>query len=139
MKRTLKLIVLALLVVALVVTGYLSESSRPEWRKISPFTRIEISGESILVEHEEKEYELVSIEGIPTEELIAAAEKRFGRQWQKRIREDIAEVLGAAGVKESTHVDLKLRDSVSGTETTFRDVEMTEEKRAEAYQRSEGG
>lgn len=120
---------LILLLIAFGITKYLAESSRPEWKKVSPFTAMEIEGETIHVEFKDNRYELVSIARIPTAELIAASKKRFGRLWEKRIREDIAEVLAAAGVENPDRVDLKLKEPGSGIVKHFPDAEMTSENR----------
>lgn len=133
MKRNLKLVILGLLLVALAVTTYLAETSRPDWRKVSPFTSIEIDGEIVRVEYEGTRYELVAIEQAPTADLITASKRRFGRNWGKRLREDIAEVLGAAGIPESDRVDLSLKDLESGEVALFPDAEMTTENRNRSY------
>lgn len=133
MKRNLKLVILGLFLVALAVTTYLAETSRPDWRKVSPFTAIEIDGEIVRVEYEETRYELIAIEQVPTADLIAASKRRFGRNWEKRLREDIAEVLGAAGIPESDRVDLSLKDLESGEVALFPDAKMTTENRNRSY------
>ncbi|MCB1088052.1 MAG: hypothetical protein KDM63_13460 [Verrucomicrobiae bacterium] len=137
MKRNLKLMILGILLVALAATTYLAESSRPDWKKISPFTAIEIEGETVRVEYDGKEYELVAIEQVPTADLIAAAKKRFGQRWEKRLREDIAEVLDAAGIPSSHRVDLSLRNPASGTVEKIPQAEMTRENRNRSYRARE--
>ena len=68
--------------------------------------------------------------------MIKAAKKQFGKQWQKRIREDIAEVLEAAGAAESVLVDLELKDLETGTVKSVADAEMTQENRSIIYRDS---
>lgn len=136
MKPCWKITILILLLIAFAVTGFLAESSRPDWRKVSPFTAVEIEEDAIHVEFEDIRYELVSIEQIPTAELVKAAKRRFGRQWEKRIREDIAEVLEGAGFEGSNQVDLELIDSTSGNIRFVPDAEMTTENRKKVYQSS---
>ncbi|MGY8639517.1 MAG: hypothetical protein ACKVJU_00325 [Verrucomicrobiales bacterium] len=107
MTEYIKLLVLS---VPLVVAGVAfkmenSSSSRDtEWKKISPFTDMKFEGERIIAEYDGIFYELASIEKITSTELIKASKKEFGLKWQKRIREDIAEVLIAAGAPESIEV-----------------------------------
>ncbi len=134
MKRCSKISLLILLLVAFAVTEYLAESSRPDWKKVSPFTAVEIANEEILVEYEGATFQLISIERITTSELVSASKKRFGQRWDKRIREDIAEVLEAAGVESSQKVELKLREPDSGDVKTIPDAKMTKENRNKIYQ-----
>tara|TARA_R110002096_G_scaffold189193_11_gene369581 strand:- start:905 stop:1324 length:420 start_codon:yes stop_codon:yes gene_type:complete len=131
-----KIIILCVLVAAFFVTGYFQGSSRPDWKKISPFTAVQFEGEKILAEYEGTTYELSSIGGIASAELIKAAKKQFGSLWQMRIREDIAEVITAAGAPESTEVDLELIDLETGAVKTVSDAEMTEENRSIIYNAS---
>lgn len=128
-----KIPILFILLVALVVTGYYEKSSRPDWKKISPFTAVSFDEERILVEFETVDYELISIAGIERTELIEAAKRKFGSRWQKRIREDIAEVLEAADAYEGRYVDLVVKDPESGSVKSFPGVEMTESNRRQSY------
>lgn len=127
-----KIVTCIILLIALLVTGYFQNKERPDWKKVSPFTAVSFEGETVFAEFEGTVYELASIEGIASPALVKAAKKRFGSQWQKRIREDIAEVLAAAGVPEGTFVDLELKDLKSGEVKTISDAEMTYEKRRKA-------
>lgn len=124
-----KIFIFIILLIAFFVTGYFEDKARPEWKKISPFTAVSFEGETVFAEYDGTVYELASIEGIGSEALVMAAKKRFGRQWQKRIREDIAEVIAAAGAPEGRYVDLELKDLETGVVKTVSDAEMTEEKR----------
>ncbi len=130
-----KLGIFCALLVAFFVTGYLEESSRadrkrPDWKKISPFTAVSFKDESILAEYEGIVYEVSSIEGIESRELVKAAKKRFRQEWQKRIREDIAEVLLAAGAPDSIYVDLELKNLETGRVKSVSDAEMTRANRS---------
>ncbi len=112
-----------------------SRYPRDEWRKISPFTDLKFEGdEKIIAEYEGTYYEVSSIEGISSVELIGASRLHFGRKWQKRIREDIADVLIAAGVPETTTVvGLELKELETGKIRTVSDAKMTKENRAILY------
>ena len=128
-----KIIILVILLIAFFVTGRMDEKSRPNSAKVSPFTAVSFEDETIRVEFQNAPYDLVSIEGITSTDLIAAAKKRFGRKWQKRIREDIVDVLKAAGVDEDRHVDLKLQDHKTGLTKSVSDAKMTEANRSKIY------
>lgn len=124
-----KITILSILLVAAFVTFHFKETSRPEWKRISPFTAVEFDNQEIIVEFEGITYRLSSIEGISSEALIIASKKKYGSLWQKRIREDIAEVLIAAGAPDSNQVDLKLIEIDTGEAKSFTDAEMTVDKR----------
>ena len=128
-----KIIILVILLVAFFVTGYMDEKLRSDSAKVSPFTAVSFEDETIRVEFQDAPYDLVSIEGITSTDLVAAATKRFGRKWQKRIREDIVDVLKAAGVEESRHVDLQLKNQKTGLIKIVCDAEMTEANRSKIY------
>jgi len=138
LNSSIKPIIFCALIVALFVTGYLSESSRldrdrSDWKKISPFTAVSFEGEAIVVVYEGVDYEALSIEGINSEDLIKVARREFGNHWQKRIREDIAEVLLAGGAPDTVYVDLELKNLQTGERITVADAEMTRENRSKSY------
>ena len=54
----------------------------------------------------------------------------FGFNWKKRIREDNAEVLMAAGAPASNHVALELKDPEIGELKKVPRAEMTNENRS---------
>ena len=128
-----KIILLILLVAGFFGSAYMSDKSRPDWKKISPFTAIEIQGETIDVVVEETPYELLAIENVSTAQLIETSKKRFGRKWKKRIREDIAEVLEAAGAPSTTTVDLHLQNPETGKTIHLPEIEMTHMNRQKIY------
>lgn len=102
----------------------------PFWAKVSPFTEVQFDQRDIIVRYAGDRYALVAIEGIETDELIAVARKTFGEEkWQKRIAEDIVEVLEAAAVAPDTSVSLVLRDLKDGTRYTIDQAPMTRENR----------
>ena len=74
-------------------------------------------------------YELVSIEAIPTTQLIGYARKSFAELWRKRFDEDMAEILQALGRPRSATVSLGLRDLVTGEPLT-RPSAMNSDNRA---------
>ena len=135
MKKTDKLVALCILLIAIFVSIKLDQSSesRSDWKKISPFTDLKFEGEKIITEFEDTFYELASIEKISSAELIKVSKKEFGMKWQKRIREDIAEVLMEAGAPESTRVELELKELETGAVKTVQDAEMTHENRQKYY------
>ena len=138
MKSYTKPIIFGVMLTAAVLTfwadhlDHTRSSYRPtEWKKISPFTEMTFEEEGkIIAEYEDIRYELAAIGGITGSGLVKASKKHFGERWQKRIREDIADVLIAAGIPESDRVDLELKDLKTGAVRTVFDAKMTRENRA---------
>lgn len=129
MKKYIKPVIFCALLVAFFVCSKFDDASRPDWKRISPFTDVRFENESIIVEFEGVLYEVSSIEGISSRSLIKASKARFGNLWQKRIREDIAEVLVAAGAPETTSVSLELKELNTGEMVSVPNAEMTYENR----------
>lgn len=103
-----------------------------EWARVSPFTSLSMTGDEITVEFDEKEYRLVSIDGISTSRLYRIAELQFGESdAHDRLIEDLAEVLQATGKDpDSRTVDLVLIDRSTGERKTVQDAAMTSENRS---------
>ena len=137
MKKCIKIVILVVLVTALGVSLFQSRHSS-DWKKISPFTDVKFDAGKIIAEYEGTSYEVSSIEGISSRQLIIASKLNFGHRWQKRIREDIAEVLVAAGAPESTSVALELKELKTGVLKTVSNAEMTKENRSQIYRNTQG-
>ena len=78
--------------------------------KVSPFTSVGFFKEKIFVNYDGKTYLWQEIDSIPVNKIIAVSKKHFGDIWQKRIREDIVEVLWKMDHKPGDSVKLKLQD-----------------------------
>jgi hypothetical protein len=106
-------------------------ASAPEWAKLSPFTSVKASTNSARVRFEGQDYDLVSINGLTTRQILNVCRKEYGDNWQKRFAEDLVEVLAAAGqpmAKDNT-VKLVLKSVNDGKEVTVERAAMTEENR----------
>jgi len=130
--KTYAIIISAVTVLTLIAIAW-PIRSREEWKKISPFTAVQIEGEKILARYEGTFYEVSAIAGISSSEIIEASQKTFNDRWKKRIIEDIAEVLEAAGAPNSTCVSLELIEPQSGKVTTVKKAEMTKQNRQKIY------
>ncbi len=137
MKKCIKIVILIVLVTALGVSIFQSRHSS-DWKKISPFTDVNFEAGKIIAEYEGTSYEVSSIDGISSTQLIKISKLNFGYRWQKRIREDIAEVLIAAGAPESTSVVLELKELKTGVLKTVSNAEMTKENRSQIYRNTQG-
>jgi hypothetical protein len=74
-------------------------------------------------------FELLSIDGSPVAEIIGTAQAEFGSIWQKRVAEDLVEVLAAVGAPPGVEILLGLRSEDTG-EAVTRTEPMTAENRA---------
>jgi hypothetical protein len=97
--------------------------------RVSPFSGLKFRGPAIEVEVSGAWYRLVAVNGATADRMIASAKEKFGAQWQKRIAEDLVEVLTGMGVTVGTKVDLVLEDPRSNKRVERRDVPLTEENR----------
>ncbi|GAB5521768.1 MAG: hypothetical protein RhofKO_40190 [Rhodothermales bacterium] len=97
----------------------------------SPFEAIRWTEmpEGIEVQVDDTWYALTTIEGRTTDHLIATSKRWYGERWQKRIDEDLPQVLLRMGWWPSDTVDLTLRHLESGEAVMMDDVAMTAENR----------
>jgi beta-lactamase regulating signal transducer with metallopeptidase domain len=103
------------------------------WARLSPFTAVHVKNDAADVEFEGKQYELVSIDGLTTKELLDGARKKYGTRWEKRFVEDLVEVMDGMGHRPAATVKLVLRDPASSEAKTVERAPMTAENRAKVY------
>jgi hypothetical protein len=80
-----------------------------EWARISPFTEVEVIGDSVEVTYEGQRYDLLTIEGLATKDILDWCRKNHPDRWEDRFAMDLVEVLGGMNVKVGDHVKLELR------------------------------
>lgn len=137
LKQLLVYISLFCLLVACLRTPFLqarNNQGHSEWLRASPFTKVSLNNDTAEVEFNEKVYELVSINGKTTRQILTSSRRRYGSSMaEKRFIEDLPAVLGGLGLSpDATSVDLVLRDS-TGKTTEVQDAPMTAENRARVY------
>ena len=117
------------------VTSLLQRLMPQRWARLSPFTRVRcLDGDSVEVMFDNKTYELVSIDGLPTPKILQSARTQFGGLWEKRFVEDIVEVLGGMGHAPGDAVELVLRDPKSGALRKVERAPLTAENRRKVYE-----
>ncbi|MEE8107158.1 MAG: S41 family peptidase [Planctomycetota bacterium] len=94
----------------------------------SPFEMVRFEGQDPQVQIKGKWYELVSLDKIPKERIIAGCKAMDAGKWDKRFCEDLIAVLNRLGAQPKSSVQLVLKDLKSG-KTIQRKVSMTEAKR----------
>ena len=83
----------AMMLLAIVTTGGVCFAALREPPKISPFTDVRFVGERVMVTYGGKDYEWLELDHLTVEDIIESAKERFGSRWQKRVAEDLVEVL----------------------------------------------
>lgn len=97
--------------------------------KLSPFTEVRFIDQQIIVTYKKQTYQWLELDGIKVEAITAAAKKRFWGSWQKRISEDLVDVLWGMGHQPIETVQLRLRNLETGEEIQLDNAPMTEENR----------
>jgi len=81
---------------------------------LSPFTDVRLRGDVPEVRFEGRWWRLASLEGISAERLVAGTREQFGSLWEKRLAEDLPDVLAVFGLRVGPSVALELVDLESG-------------------------
>ena len=111
-------------------------ASGERWKRVSPFTAVSLKVDGrVEVEFERKAYWLISIDDLPTGEILASSQRQYGQLWEKRFVEDIAEVLAGMGSPPGTTVKLVLRDADTGNRRIVAAAPLTRENRREVYRK----
>ena len=98
--------------------------------KVSPFTSVGMHDDLVFVTYDGATYQWLELDGIKVEDIVASAKQQFGGSWQKRIREDLVEVLWGMGHKTGKTVELHLQDAKSKKKTIVEEATMSESNRA---------
>lgn len=104
-----------------------SEQGAPP--KLSPFTKIQFEGEQVIVVYDGKTYQWLELNGIKVEGIVASAKKQFGERWQKRISEDLVELLWSMDHQPGNSVKLRLLDLKTKRDFIVENAPMTKENR----------
>ena len=114
----------------LLVLGFALLFAPAAWAQVSPFDGLRWVDEKPEVQLEDRWYALLELHGHGIDEVLEACEERYGKDLvQKRIREDLTEVMRLVGVQVSREIDLGLKDLESGEVVQLKAVRMTRDKR----------
>ena len=97
--------------------------------KRAPYSAIRWEGDKPVVRIGDEWLELVSIDGIAAEDIVAFSRRTYGNLWQKRFEEDLVDVLSRMGHEPDDSVRLVVRSLGSSETRTLEDVPMTEANR----------
>jgi RNA polymerase sigma factor (sigma-70 family) len=103
--------------------------------RLSPFSAVRWHDADYQVQLNDNWYALVSINDQPLSQIIEFTKKQYGNDMvQKRIDEDLVEVLTTMGQKPNSTVTLQLRALDTGESITRDNVPMTVENRRQILQ-----
>lgn len=104
-----------------------SEKTAP---KLSPFTSVGFHQETAFVAYNGQVYQWLALNGITVPDIVASSKKQFGDDWEKRICEDLVEVLWGMGHEPGKTVKLQLQDAKTKRELVIERAPMTRENRS---------
>jgi hypothetical protein len=96
---------------------------------VSAFTGVRWNGDAMQVEVQGKWYELVAINDAQEPDILAYAKKTFDDRWEKRMAEDLPQVLNQMGHPVGLTVNLQLRNPDTKEVVTMNDVPVKQENR----------
>src|SRR5215216_4136746 len=108
---------------------FTSFTTAQEWARLSPFTEVEVIGDSAEVVFEGERFELVAVEGIPTAKILAWCRKNHPERWEDRFAMDLLEVMSGMNVKLADTVQLELRKKSDGALRRVERAPMTRKNR----------
>jgi len=74
-------------------------------------------------------YQLVSLDDLPTEKILAFSRETFGNKWRKRFEEDLVELLSLMGHTPQDTVKLVVQSLTSSEPQILEGISMTEANR----------
>jgi hypothetical protein len=141
MKRRSSLCVIVLIgTIGVAATSAKSQTSQPAgtvdpgqiWRnapKVAPFQAVLWQDQVPEVRVKGIWYDLVSLDDLPADQIVAFAQSVDSENWHKRIEQDLPGVLILMGHKAGPAVKLTLKDLATGNVVTMENVQMTEANR----------
>ena len=99
----------------------------------SPFTEVRFEGEQIIVTYDGKAYRWLEIDEIKVEDIVSSAKSRFGAKWEKRVAEDMVDVLRGMDYQPGGTVKLGLLDLETEQAFVVENALMTKENRQAIY------
>ena len=132
-----RLFTVVLLLVALIALGsavaVLVRHADDEYPKRAPFTAVRWEGSKPVVKIGDEWFTLVSLDGIPAEDIVSFSRWTYVDKWRMRFEEDLVEVLTRMGHEPKDTVRLVVSPLGSRETRTLEDVPMTEANRWEIY------
>ncbi|MFK7768637.1 MAG: S41 family peptidase [Mariniblastus sp.] len=105
-----------------------------EFKKSSPFTKVAFVDEKVFVEYNKKTWQWLALDDFSVEAIKEKSNEVYGGRWQKRISEDLFELLVRMDHKPGETVRLRLLDPASNEELVVAEALMSEENRRSVKQ-----
>lgn len=112
----------------LLFAGLGSELAAQDFARVAPYRDIVWEDDQARVLVGERWYDWLAVDGIPVDSLESASRARWGGLWEKRIAEDLVEVMALLDRSPGLTVDLTVRDST--IVRVLEAVPMTDSNRA---------
>lgn len=122
------------LVIALAAISGVSQAALDEPPKLSPFTEVVFENEQVIVTCEGERYQWLGLDDLSVDAIVASAKKQFGDRWQKRVAEDLVEVLEGMDYEPGTMVRLLLSNRKTEQAVSLTTA-MTEDNRWAVYRK----
>lgn len=110
------------------------KASGAPFARLSPFTEVSCDKDKALVAFSDKRYELISIDGLSTKQILDFCRETFSTRWEKRFAEDLVEVMSGMGKEAGTIVSLVLKELDTNNLITVPDAPMTAENRRAVWE-----
>jgi predicted esterase len=111
------------------IAAFLSLAPQDRYEKLSPFEAVRWKGPAYEVQVGKGWYELRGINDLTIDEIVKFCKESEPRRWEKRLDEDLVEMLSRMGKPPGKTVALKVRTLDTGEAKVLADVLMTEENR----------
>ena len=125
-------LLLTLAALGLAIAAFFVDEAR-EYPKRAPFSAVRWEGSKPLVKIGEEWFTLVSLDGIPAQDIVRFSRWKYVDKWRKRFEEDLVEVLTRMGHEPKDTVRLVVSPSGSQATRTLENVPMTEADRSTIY------
>jgi CubicO group peptidase (beta-lactamase class C family) len=102
---------------------------RPNYPKKAPFNAVRWRESEPEVKVDGEWLKLVSLDELPTSEIVAFSRRLYGNEWRKRFEEDLVELLTRMGHPPQDTVKLVVQSPASSETQVLEDVPMTKENR----------
>ncbi len=102
--------------------------------RLSPFTEVSCDEDKTVVAFSGKRYELISIEGLSTKQILDFCRKGFSARWEKRFAEDLVEVMSGMGKEVGSSVNVVLKALDTNNVITVPDAPMSAENRRAVWE-----
>jgi hypothetical protein len=117
-----------LVVAALIAFAFISNPWHG-YRRAAPYAAIQWDQETPRVQVNGTWYQLLSVNDLPVDKIVAYSKSMGSRTWQKHFNEDLVELLTLMGHAPGNTAALQVKDLNSQKVETLNDVPMTEANR----------